>query len=80
MFQMCEDLIKFCDTLKVNNKREFKATQEWEKEKLLLLINRLTLSDTTDSHWKFKMNMISSSTKHQTLKIRNSLRDSASKK
>ena len=77
---MCEDLIKFCDTLKAKNKREFKATQKWEKEELLLLINRLILSDTTDSHQKFKTNMISSSTKHQTLKIRNSSRDSASKK
>ena len=28
MFQMCEDLIKFCDTSKAKNKREFKATQE----------------------------------------------------
>ena len=80
MFQMCKDLIKFCNTSKAKNKREFKVTQKWEKGELLLLINRLTLSDTTDSHWKFKMNMISSSTKRQALKIRNSLRGSASKK
>ena len=80
MFQMCRDLIKFCDTSKVKNKREFKATQKWEKEELLLLINRSVLSDIINSHQKFKVNMISSSVKHQTLKIRNSLRGSASKK
>ena len=80
MFQMCEDLIKFCDTSKAKNKREFKVTQKWEKEELLLLINRPALPDIINSHQKFKMNMISSSTKCQTLKIRNSLRGSASKK
>ena len=80
MFQMCEDMIKFCNTLKAKNKKEFKATQEWEKEELLLLTNRPALPDTTDPHQKFKANMISSSTKRQASKIRNSLRGPASKK
>ena len=80
MFQMCGDLIKVCDTSKAKNKREFKATQKWEKEELLLLTNRLALPDTINPHQKFKTNMISSSTKHQTSKIRNSSRGPASKK
>ena len=80
MFQMCEDMIKFCNTSKAKNKKEFKVTQKWEKEELLLLTNGPALPDTTDSHQKFKANMISSSAKHQTLKIRNSLRGPASKK
>ena len=80
MFQMCEDLIKFCDTSKAKNKREFKVTQKWEKEELLLLINRLVLSDITNSHQKFKVNIVSSSAKCQALKIRNSLKGPASKK
>ena len=77
---MCEDLIKFCNTSKAKNKREFKVTQKWEKGELLLLINRLTLPDIINPHQKFKVNMISSSTKCQTSKIRNSLRGPASKK
>ena len=80
MFQMCEDLIKFCDTSKAKNKREFKVTQIWEKGELLLLTNGPALPDTTNPHQKFKANMISSSTKHQASKIRNSSRGLASKK
>ena len=80
MFQMCEDMIKFCNTPKAKNKKEFKATQEWEKGELLLLTNGPALPDTTDPHQKFKANMVSSSAKHQASKTRNSSRGPASKK
>ena len=55
---MCSNLYKYYNMLKERNKSLFKSIIKWKEEELLVIFNKLTLSDIYDLYSKFKVNII----------------------